>query len=467
VTVPDLPNIVLVVFDTARWDRFGCYGYARPTTLTVDALADEGMRVETMIANGPWTPPSHASLFTGLYPSEHGCEWGSGPKMRDSVDLTLAEWLRGSGYSTLCATSNGLISERTGLTRGFDSYVYRMDLERGYPRVARRIRRLASGADSGGTIINRWLRDELKDVPRPVFLFVNYRECHWSYAPPQRFIKQVGGVNYGPIKGLGYRARVAAHVGPWEAVARAGEHDLDVYSTLYDAELATADDHLRHLLEILSETGHLPSGETIVIVTSDHGEHIGEHGLADHQASLDDHLIRVPFVSWGPGLIGKETVDGVHEFVDVFPSLTSLLDRDRPTVPLRGRDDLFSSSRTNGAEQYAFAEWKSWPSRKLAILARHNPSFDFQGLNRDLVCIRDRRFKLVRSSDGTEVLYDLAEDPAEESADPQADASTVARLRHRLDATVESLSSSEAVPAGISEQEEREIEQRLSELGYI
>jgi arylsulfatase A-like enzyme len=465
--IPDVPNIVLVVFDTARWDRFGSYGYPRPTTPTVDSLAEEGMRVETMIANGPWTPPSHGSLFTGLYPSEHGCQWKTGPKFRDSVEVTMAEWLRNIGYSTVCATTNGLISARTGLARGFDRYAYGMDLERGYSRAVRRVRRLASGADSGGAIINRWLRDQLPSVSRPLFLFVNYRECHWSYAPPHRFVKRVGGPTYGRMKGFEYRARVAARLGPWEAVARSDEHDLDVYSTLYDAELATADHHLEELLDILSGTGHLPDGGTLVIVTSDHGEHIGEHGLADHHASLDDHLIRVPFVAWGPALIRTESVGGVHQFVDVLPSLATMLgDQDLP-ASLHGRDDLFGSTRGERDEDYAFAEWRSWPPRKLIALSKHNPSYDFGGLDRDLVCVRDRRYKLVRSSDGTEVVHDLARDPAEEGTNGQVERSTVARLRRHLDEAVESWSTSDQSPVSITDQEEREIEQRLSELGYI
>src|SRR5439155_25854053 len=123
-----LPDIVLVVFDTARWDRFGCYGYPKPTTPTVDGLARDGLRVETMLANCPWTLPSHGSLFTGLYPSQHGSQWQTGPHLRDSVKVTLAEWLRGLGYHTMCATSNGLISEGTRLSRGFNRYAFRMDL---------------------------------------------------------------------------------------------------------------------------------------------------------------------------------------------------------------------------------------------------------------------------------------------------------------------------------------------------
>lgn len=464
----DLPNIVLVVFDTARWDRFGCYGYERPTTPTVDALAKDGLRVETMIANGPWTLPSHGSLFTGLYPSQHGSQWGTGPRLRDAAAPTMAEWLGSLGYETVCVTSNGLISPRTALSRGFDRYAFRLDLERGWRRVARRIPKVLLGGDSGGRIMNRWMRRELGRVRRPMFLFVNYLECHWSYAPPRRLARRVGGPAFRLGEGLRYRAGVAARVGPWEAVARADRRTLDIYSALYDGELANVDRHLDELMDVLSRTGHLPEGSTLVMVTSDHGEHLGEHGLADHHASLDDHLLRVPFVAWGPGLIERRTRGRLCELVDVLPSLARLLGRDLSVPHLEGRrTDLFQPASDSFGEEYAFAEWRAWNERERQRLSRRNPSYDFTGLARDLVCVRDRRFKLVRSAGGAEVLYDLAADPEEEADVAASRPDTVRRLREQLDGAVDSWDGWGAEEARITQEERREIEQRLSELGYI
>ncbi|MGH9197181.1 MAG: sulfatase-like hydrolase/transferase, partial [Acidimicrobiia bacterium] len=272
---PDLPDIVLVVFDTARRDRFGCYGYERMTTPTVDSLATSGLMAETMITNGPYTLPSHGSLFTGLFPTEHGSQWGTGPQLRESVELTMAEWARDLGYETVCATNNGLISSRTKLSRGFDRYGARLALERGPKRVSRRIKKVLFGGDSGGHIVNDWVRDQLKEVKGPLFLFVNYLECHWAYAPPPRYVRQLGGPKFRFPAGLAYRASTAARVGPWEAIARADPKTLQIYSNLYDAELANADGHLANLLEVLRGAGRLRDGNSIVLVTSDHGEHLG------------------------------------------------------------------------------------------------------------------------------------------------------------------------------------------------
>ena len=478
-----LPDIVLVVFDTARWDRFGCYGYPRPTTPTVDALAREGSLVRTMIANGPWTPPSHASLFTGLYPAQHGCQWQTGISLRPSVRVTMAEWLWGLGYTTICATNNGLVSDRTGLARGFERYGYRMDLESPSQRAVRQVKRAAVGAESGGRVVNRWIRRQLTDVraDRPVFLFVNYRECHWSYAPPPRFVRRVGGPRFRPTGGLRYRTRIAARVGPWEAVARASPRELDIYSTMYDGELATADHHLEDLLGILSRAGRLRPGGSMVMVTSDHGEHVGEHGLADHHASLDDHLIRVPFVAWGPGRIAAQERLGMYEFVDVLPSLARHLKLPTPQPGLRDRRmDLFENdggparegNAVRGAddpETFAFAEWRHWGGWYLKRLARRNPSYQgFDRLAQDLVAVRTARHKLVRWGDGTERLFDLDRDPAEEHDVRSQLPEVSTRLRSKLDdAQDEWETSPPTADDGLDAADTREIEARLSELGYI
>ena len=462
----DLPDIVLVVFDTARWDRFGCYGYERPTTPTVDAMARDGLRVGTMVANGPWTLPTHGSLFTGLYPTQHGCQWQTGPKLRDRVDTTLASWLRRIGYHTICATNNGLISANTGLSNGFDRYAFRMDLERGRRRVMRRLRKVMVGGDSGGRIINRWIRDELREASGPTFLFVNYLECHWAYVPPRRLEKRVGGPRFGFIEGAKYRATLARRSGPWEAIARADDRTLDVYSTLFDGELANVDEHLDELMGILDETGHLQDGRTLLMVTSDHGEHLGEHGLADHHASLDEHLTRVPFVAYGPGLVPNAVHPGLFEQTDVFPSIARFLGYEPPLQYLtERRSSLFEPD--TATEGYAFSEWRSWTDVERSRLRQRNPSYNFDGLGESLVSARDLRYKLVRSGSGKETLYDLDQDPLESTDVAAREPSVAGRLRAELDAKVDDWTRWDGDAETLTQTEQDEIEQRLTELGYI
>ena len=462
--MPDYPNVVLVVFDTARRDRFGCYGYDRPTTPTVDSLAREGLVLETMISNAPWTLPAHGSLFTGLYPSEHGAQWQTGPALRDSVSVTMAEFLGGLGYDTWCVTNNGLISSKTRLARGFDTHVTRLDLEKGLPRVARRVPKALFGGDSGGRIVNRWMAENLPRAGRPTFLFVNYMECHWAYAPPPRFARRVGGPRHGPVAGLRYRTSDAVKRGPWEAVARADREELERLSALYDGEVANVDHHLEHLLSILERTGHLKQ-PTLVIVASDHGEHIGEHGLADHHAALDDLLVRVPFVAWGPGIVEAGRSADTFEFVDVLPSLLALLGHTMPD-PLGSRRRGAFTGRGDG-NPVSFSEWRSWPDGERQRLARRNPSFDFGSLGFDLLSARDDRFKLVRSGNGTRSLFDLSVDPDETTDRAAEHPEEALRLGQALDVEVAKWSGQEGERADVTPEEQAEIEARLEELGYI
>jgi arylsulfatase A-like enzyme len=464
----EFPDIVLVVVDTARRDRFGCYGYDRSTTPTVDSLARAGLRVDTMIANAPWTLPSHGSLFTGLYPTQHGAQWQTGPTFNDGVQLTLAEWLRDGGYETVCATNNGLVSLRTGLARGFERYAFRLNLERGWRRKARRARKLLAGGDSGGRVVNRWIRQQVRDVKKPLFLFVNYLECHWSYTPPRRLQRAVGGPRLGFLRDLRYRLELADRVGPWEAIARADDDALAVYSTLYDAEHRNVDGHVSELMDILETTGHLRQGGSLVIVTSDHGEHIGEHGLADHHASLDDLLVRVPFVAWGPGLVPSEPRHGIYEFVDVMPSLAHLLGLQLPVPYLsERRTDLFHSNGAAADGDMAFAEWRSWTDKELMRLRARNPSYDFSTLTRDLVCARTSRFKLVRAGNGSESLFDLENDPGEEVDVANEHPQEAARLGTALDRQLETWRTWRGVTDELSDEDASEIERHLADLGYI
>jgi arylsulfatase A-like enzyme len=324
------------------------------------------------------------------------------------------------------------------------------------------------GGDSGGKIINRWLDRTVSEVRKPLFLFVNYLECHWAYAPPQRFMRQVGGDDFGPLEALRYRMTVARSWGPWEGIARADDRTLAAYSKLYDGELANADNHLRELLGILKRAKRL-DGNTIVIVTSDHGEHIGEHGLADHHASLSEYLTGVPFVVWGPGIIPAGRRADVSELADLFPSICRMLDEPVPAEYLadRRRDVLEPQADNPGAERIAFSEWAAWNEGERERLARRNPSFDFSDLGRDLVSARTDRFKLVRTQGRPDKLFDLATDPAE-----QRDASgewpdETRRLGWELDQQTASWEAWKQEPEALSNTDQAELEKRLSALGYI
>jgi arylsulfatase A-like enzyme len=206
------------------------------------------------------------------------------------------------------------------------------------------------------------------------------------------------------------------------------------------------------------------------MVTSDHGDHIGEHGLADHQASLDEQLVNVPFVAWGPGLVPEARSTSLYEFVDVLPSIAALLGLGAPEgVPDGRRTGLLGAAetQTNG---YAFAEWRAWAPDDLARVSRRHPRYDFEPLVRDLASVRDERFKFVEAADGTRTLFDLDEDPREDrdiAADRPGD---LARLAHALDDRRSSWAGSAAATRedrALTGEQEDEIERHLADLGYL
>ena len=236
-----------------------------------------------------------------------------------------------------------------------------------------------------------------------------------------------------------------------------------------DGELAHADHHLSELIDILGRTGHLgDDGRGLLLVASDHGEHLGEHGLADHHASLDELMTHVPFVAWGPGIVpGGAVREPLAEFVDVLPSLAALLGADPPAGYLEHRrTDLFGTGR-NG-HSYAFAEWRSWTDHERDRLAARNPAYrGFDALARDLVAVRDQRMKLVRGSDGASELYDLQDDPAEERNLFTSRREDGARLGGQLDRRIAEWAAWEGRTGTTSPQDRREIERRLEDLGYL
>jgi arylsulfatase A-like enzyme len=166
-----------VTVDTLRADRVGSYGAADAHTPTLDALAQQGVRFETAVATTPLTLPSHASILTGLYPPRHGVRH-NGIFRLDAEIETLAERLRGAGYSTAAVVGSYVLARRFGLAQGFDLYDDRMSSKRA----------VAGGylERSARAVTDRAL-DWLDATSRPFFLWVHYYDPHADYAPPLRF----------------------------------------------------------------------------------------------------------------------------------------------------------------------------------------------------------------------------------------------------------------------------------------
>jgi len=450
------PNVVLVVFDALRVDRLGCYGYERPTSPHLDAFAADAVVFTRVISPGAWTVPSHASLFTGLYPSQHGARFGLGRLWLDEGFVTLAELLRNRGYQTMALSNNPIVSPITNLTQGFERCAVPRDLHVSagaimlpfYVRFLGRFEPLGNLfgrwfiEDPGGRattqMVRRWLAD--RDRSRPFFLFINYMETHDPYQPPaayrRRFVRPEdtsrsywSGLNDDTIR--------------WP-YALAGKplytpRDIRILSDLYDARVREADDRFADLMHVLAAEVNLD--ETILVVVSDHGENLGDHGLIGHQFSIHNTLIHVPLIVRWPGVLKPRRVDDLVQSFDIFPTILSWTGTEiRQSAKVMARilptaTQPTTRPPTQESARQAFAEYLSWPDSELQMVRRLDPSFDPSRWQVALRAIFDGPYKQIERTgpSGTSFeLFDLSEDPGEKHNLAHVDPATRDRLARQL-----------------------------------
>jgi arylsulfatase A-like enzyme len=410
------PNILLIVMDAVRADHLSCYGYKRPTTPFLEEMAADGVIFDNAFAAAPWTPPSHASLFTGTYPSKHGVDVDENLYLHDG-NVTLAQILGSSGHRTFAILPDAHLSDKRGFHRGFQDYieVFRLPyLKFDFAYLESSARNLLLGRDKRSYLINRlvkrWLtQNAVKD--EPFFVFVNYKTAHNRYQAPWPFRKRFE-VKPDPDqdkKKLDY----FSDGGGYPYMARKFEMsagDFEVVKSWYDGAVACIDDRIRDLVQYLKKIKLYEN--TLIIVTADHGENFGEHGLAYHLFCLYDTLIRVPLVFHAPALFrGPIRVPHLVSLTDVLPTLLDILRIDsNRRREIDGRSLLPFDGRPY--HSHIFSEFDR-PTWMLKNLATRFPGCDFSHLGRGLRCVRTAEHKLIVRSDGRHELYHLPSDPGE------------------------------------------------------
>ena len=276
------PNVLLITVDTVRADHCSLYGYPRATTPVLERLAAEGTVYDQATASASFTMGSVGTILTGLYPSDHGAD--AHPSMLGADGETIAEALAARGYDTLAVVGNPILKAKFGFDQGFRSYVERnMQLEDGRP-VDRAAEKTTALAIAG-----------LKEARGPFMLWVHYMDPHWWYTPPPPFDTSFSARDpewdrfaAGTFDGTVPIGQVYFN-NPLPAAVR--QHGVD----LYDAEIAHTDQQIGVLLEALTRAGH--GEDTIVAVTSDHGESLGQHGITFcHGFFTYEDNLRVPLV---------------------------------------------------------------------------------------------------------------------------------------------------------------------------
>lgn len=400
------PNILLILIDTLRADHLSIYGYTRQTSPAIDALAQGGIVFERAYAQAPFTPPSVASLLTSTYPSTHGVTYPPSAKstfrpIPESL-VTLPEALADAGYHTMAVSSHPWIQPQFGYGRGFEVF------ERVPPGAYAEKR-----FDEARLVVDKALEVLSQPPPGPFFLYLHMMGPHWPYTPgpdddfnppdrqPTPLIRQLDALPARWMQGfdlIRQQARNGALSGA----------DLEILKARYDGLIRATDAALAKLFDRLRERRWLE--DTVVVLTSDHGEEFMEHDQVFHN-SLFNEVLRVPLIFIHPPTYPRRQSSGaLAEAIDVPATLLALAGADRPGS-FQGRD-LFSDGR------------------KRLVVAEHAEE----------VKVQSRRWSVIRSTRDPVRAFDLDRDPGERedrsSQHPELTREMLDRLNQILRPTV-------------------------------
>jgi arylsulfatase A-like enzyme len=382
-------NVLLVSIDCLRADHVGCYGYARPTTPTIDSLAARGYLFRRAIAQSSWTLPSHASLLTSLYLKSHGV--GTSRDALSSQALTLAEVLRDAGYCTAAVVSGGLLAPAYGLSQGFDLYD-------------------AVCCTPASTDPRNWCTDSRarawleRGCRAPFFLFLHYWDVHAPYEPPAPYDTLFAPGTHGDSDAGGFSGNERGRM-----TAASARRDSCV--ALYDGEIAQTDRYLSKLFRELRELGL--SENTLVVVTSDHGDEFQEHGGAGHGHTLFQELVHVPLIWACPGgAAHPRKVDEVVQSIDIAPTVLEFLGLEAP-AQMEGSSFMRPLAGKRREPRPAFTELRKGNLKAVVL----------------------EESKLIRrGATQPASAYDLAADPGEQDPLPSQDLEYGSKLGELLEA---------------------------------
>jgi arylsulfatase A-like enzyme len=463
------PNILLVVLDAVRFDHLSCYGYERKTTPNIDKLSTRGILFENAFSTSCWTPPSHASLFTGLYPSFHGVY--TGDSVLDVSEKTLVEILRDAGYRTLGISSIPQLSITKKFNRGFDEYVEAWKLDQTRRTALKWKAKIRSFFHLDDPVtryiyeqIRRWIKE--RNPSTPFFIFANMNTAHSPYDPPTRYLSRhdTSPASFRMTKRL---KDLAARDG-YRYMARQMEVTEDEFKgleCLYDGEITYLDELLGYLFIFLQAKGLLE--DTLILLLADHGENFGDHGLMYHQFCLYDSLIRIPMIWHYPrAILHGERISTLASIVDVMPSILGLAALPLESYSFTQGTCLFPGFLSCHPEgrNFVVAEYQA-PPGVFNYFRRMTPDFDHSVYERGYKSIRTLHYKYIVSSKGHEELYDLAKDPEEEHNVVNLFREEVDRLRQTLFKTVRDFEKERGAKS--SEEKDDATIQQLKALGYL
>ena len=433
------PNVLIILVDTLRTDKLGCYGNDLGLTPRIDRLASEGFLFEHAFAHAPWTLPSVASLLTSTYPGQHG----AGKRLGRRADFTplasdvrtFAECLRDQGYQTGAIVNVRFLHEKFGIGRGFDWYDF---------RGARDDLRDSRCAGEVTDLAIAWMKERRKHPEQPFLLMAHYFDPHVTYDPPEAFRKRFAlPIDHSPddeLFGTGQdvirlrRGEIDPATVPFERLER-----------LYNGEIAYADEQIGRLLDALERLDL--DGSTAVVMTADHGEEFLDHDGFEHGHTLYDELIHIPLILRYPGVIKTGRTPVTVGQIDVAPTLCRLAGI-IPESTFQGQSLGPVMQAESSADRMILSQGNFWGATWLA-------------------CLRNDGYKLIEKPGRIELYHvavdqkeqrDLSgeEDRRERCAAMSADLATLLK-------TAKARGSRQGVSVRLSEEDLR----RLEALGYI
>jgi arylsulfatase A-like enzyme len=477
----DRPNVLVVVCDTLRPDYLSPYGGEFETPF-FDRMADSGTLFENAYAAGPGSSISHAALFSGQYPSTSGV----GGQVDVPPDVPrVAERFRDAGYDTFGMPGPSRIGSHWNYDRGFDEYLEKWsdvpsslnvnDLKQGLadpallkPMPREFVRRAVYGDDDYASYLLDLFQEKVAKLDRPWFAFVNVTIAHSPYNPPRPYkqaaVPELGRPRFGFFDRFGTEQinrpdvsmdRVREAQAP-EGFAKSlsegryySEGEREVIRSLYGASVRYLDDQLADLFEGLDAAEALD--DTIILLLSDHGEYLGEHGMTGHMFLHFSSCLYVPLIISGPGVPAGERRSDLASLVDVFPTLCDLVGIDCP--PTVDGHSLFGERRRDAV----FAENG----------IRDTPPVYGEYLSEEVRDRLERGLKSIRTDDhlytiDSEDEERLYERPAEIEI-PNPDPETLAAYRERVQDTL----GTEFPPGRQDDEYGEAIEENLRHLGYL
>jgi len=438
--------------DTVRKDHLSCYGYKKETTPNLNELIEDSRIYYNAYSTSCWTSPAHASLFTGLHTAAHKTSqeyW----VMNDQL-TTLAEVLSSDGYETIGIVENPMLGKPYNFNQGFATY---------YETWNKDLKTLLFSMISEENIAFSFLKRSLRkrDPDKPFFIFINFIEAHAPYDSSQQFYNQF----------LSDNTSFTCNSNRWKDYflgrIQFSKAELNHLEELYDAEIRYVDYYIGKIIAELKKKNLWEN--TLFIVTSDHGENIGDHNLVDHVFCLYESAINIPLIIHYPQIIKGHLKDYTPvKLTDLFPTLLNRANISAKNYYFQGRD-LFADNA--GRDEVIFCEYY-YPEQTLQCFKEEDrKNKNIQKFKRQMKTIIYDNKKLIWGSDGAHELYDLAQDPHEKNnLYSQIDYYEMGQnMIKRLESTVHKYSGHLNLSSSPSSNTiiDKKTQERLKSLGYV